>query len=218
MRVLLTGTARQSARLAPLLRAAGLEPVECPLVELDPLPGGPIDTSRFDWVVLTSRPAVELFLARARGPLPRVAAIGPGTAAALRERGVEPALVPEVSTQEGLVAAFPRPPGRVLFAGAEDARRLVVDALGAEHVVLYRTVERRPATVPEAELAVVASGSAARALARIRPGARCVSIGPATTQAARRAGLDVVREASRSDLAGLAEAVRLAATATEHAS
>ena len=211
MRVLLTGTAGQSARLAPLLRAAGLEPVECPLIRVEPVGEGPLDVEGYDWLVLTSRPAAELLLARAHGPLPRVAAIGPGTAEALRERGVEPELVPEVSTQEGLVAALPRPAGRVLFAGAEDARRVVVDALGAEHVVLYRTVEVAPERLPEADLAVVASGSAARALARLRPGTRCVSIGPSTSAAARDAGLEVVAEAARSDLDGLAEAVRLLA-------
>ena len=48
------------------------------------------------------------------------------TAAALREQGVEPTVVARRSTQEGLVAELPRPPGRVLFAGAGTSGRLGV--------------------------------------------------------------------------------------------
>ena len=49
-----------------------------------------------------------------------------------------------VSTQEGLLAEFPRPAGRVLFAGAEGARRLLVNELEADFVALYRTRELTP--------------------------------------------------------------------------
>ena len=58
-------------------------------------------------VVVTSAFGAHELLRRARGELPRVAAIGPGTAAALRKGGVEPAFVPRVSTQEGLAAELP---------------------------------------------------------------------------------------------------------------
>jgi len=211
VRVLLTGTADQVGRLAPGLREAGMEPVECPLLETVPVGDGPIAIEGFDWLVLTSRAAVEYLFARLSGPLPRVAAIGPGTAEALRARGVEPGLVAEVFTQEGLVAAFPRPPGRVLFLGAEGARDVLASELGAERRTLYRTVERVPDELPAVELAVLASGSAARALARTGgPATPCVSIGPVTTAVARKLGLVVVAEAATSDLDGLIEAVRLA--------
>ena len=76
--------------------------------------------------------------ARAAG-CPAVAAIGPGTADCARRAGIRRTLVPRVSTQEGLLAELPRPAGRVLFAGAEGARRLLVDELGADFVPLYRT-------------------------------------------------------------------------------
>jgi uroporphyrinogen-III synthase len=210
MRVLLTGTADQVERLAARLREEGFEPVECPLIETVPLGTDPIVLAGFDWLVLTSRSGVEYLFARLSGRLPKVAAIGPGTAEALEARGVVPDLVPPVSTQEGLAAAFPRPAGRVLFLGAEGARHVLVDELGAEFRPLYRTVERLPAELPGADLAVLASGSAARALARAGGRLPCVSIGPATTAAALEAGLDVEAEAAASDLDGLVEAVRLA--------
>ena len=75
-----------------------------------------------------------------------------------------------MSTQEGLLAELPRPAGRVLFAGAEGARRLLVDELGADFVALYRTTPLVPDEAPEGDLAVVASPSAARALAAVARG------------------------------------------------
>jgi uroporphyrinogen III methyltransferase/synthase len=155
---------------------------------------------------------VEALWGRVEGPLPRVAVIGPGTAEALRERGVEPQLVASVSTQEGLVSVFPQPPGRVLFAGAEGARDVLVRELDADFVPLYRTVELAPEDFPAADLAVVASPSAARALAALGRRLPVVSIGPVTSDAARAAGLDVVGEAGSHDLVGLVQAVKLAAS------
>lgn len=212
MKVAVTGTAEQSRRLAERLRADGLDVVECPLLVTEAVSGEPLRVSGYDWVVLTSRNAVEHLFARLHGPLPPVAAIGPGTADALRGHGIEPALIPGASTQEGLVAAFPRPSGRVLFLAAEGARRLVVDELGADFEALYRTVECLPERLPDVQLAVIASGSAAMALARLTRSVPCVSIGPTTTAAARAAGLTVVGEAETNDLDGLSNAVRLAAS------
>jgi uroporphyrinogen-III synthase len=117
--------------------------------------------------------------------------------------------VARVSTQEGLLADLPRPAGRVLFAGAESARRLLVDELDADFVPLYRTRELAP-PLPDADLVVLASPSAARAYAAIGGRGPAVSIGPETTSAARSLGLDVVGEAPTQDVDGLLEAVRAA--------
>jgi uroporphyrinogen III methyltransferase / synthase len=211
MKVVLTGTERLSAPLAADLAALGLEVETCPLVAVEPLAGPPFRADGHDWLLLTSRNGVDALFPRLQGPLPRVAAVGRGTADALREHGVEPDLVAAVSTQEGLAAELPRPAGRVLFAGAEDARDVLVRAFGADFVPLYRTVEVRPERFPEADLAVLASASAARSLAALAAGVPCVSIGPVTTAAARARGLDVVAEAATHDREGLVEAVKLAA-------
>ena len=140
-----------------------------------------------------------------------MAAIGPGTAAVLRERAIEPAFVPQVSTQEGLLAELPRPAGRVLFAGAERARRLLVDQLGADFVPLYRTRELRPQPPPDGDLVVLASSSAAGAFAALGVHVPAVTIGPETTRTAQGAGLAVVAEADPHDLDGLVAAVARAA-------
>jgi uroporphyrinogen III methyltransferase/synthase len=209
MKVVVTGT---DARLAERLRREGFEVEECPLVRIDPLGGTSLSAEGYDWLILTSRHGVEQFFARAEGAMPRIAAIGPGTAEALSERGVEPALVARVSTQEGLAAELPKPPGRVLFAGAEGARDVLVRELDADFVPLYRTVQLRPEGFPDGDLVVLASASAARAFAALGASVPCVSIGPVTSEEARRRGLDVVGEASTHDLEGLVQAVKLAAS------
>jgi uroporphyrinogen-III synthase len=210
MKVVVTRPRAQAGELADRLEALGHEVVICPLIAVEPLDGPPLDVEHYDWVVVTSRNGASELLRRVRGRLPRVAAIGPGTADALAAGGVRPTLVPRVATQEGLLAELPRPPGRVLLAAAEGARRLLVDALGADFVPLYRTRELRPALPRDADLVVLASASAARSLAALGSELPSVSIGPQTTAAARAAGVRVVAEASSHDLDGLAAAVAAA--------
>lgn len=207
MRIVVTRPPAQAAPLVERLEALGHDVVQCPLIEIEPLPGAEaVDVSGYDWVVVTSANGAEQLLARARGPLPRVAAIGPGTAAALRARGVRPALVPSVSTQEGVLGELPRPAGRVLVAAAEGARRFLVDELGADFLALYRTRLLRPA-FPDGDLVVLASASAARAFAALGLDLPAVSIGPQTTRVAGAAGVRIVAEARTHDVEGLVAAV-----------
>jgi uroporphyrinogen III methyltransferase/synthase len=209
VRVILTGT---KSELAGRLRNEGLEVVEWPLVEIRPLGTGPIRVDAYDWLLLTSRHGVDELFRRLEGPLPKVAVIGPGTAEALREHGVEPAVIARRSTQEGLVDALPNPAGRVLFAGAEGARDVIAEELQAEALPLYRTVELEPKTHPRGDLVVLASASAARAYARSGLGLPCVSIGPVTSGEAMHCGVSIVAEAETHDVEGLVRAVKLAAS------
>jgi uroporphyrinogen-III synthase len=153
--------------------------------------------------VLTSATGARELRYRALGAPRKVAAIGRATAEAWGDVD----LVPRVPTQEGLLAELPRPAGRVLFAGAEGARRLLADELGADFVALYRTKPVRPPGPLLGDLAVVASPSAARSLAELERGIAVVSIGPETTVAATAAGLTVAAEAATPDLEGLVSAV-----------
>jgi uroporphyrinogen-III synthase len=212
MKVALTATEELTGPLAAALAAEGFDVEACPLVAIEELPGPPLRAEGYDWVLLTSRNAVDALFARLDGGLPRVAAVGRGTAEALRERGVEPDLVARVSTQEGLAAELPRPAGRVLFPAADGARGVLVRELGADFVPVYRTVELAPDHFPDADLVVLASASAARAFAALELDVPCVSIGPVTTAEARRLGLRVVAEADSHDREGLAVAVKLAAS------
>lgn len=211
VRVVVTRAAGQAEELAARLETIGCDVVVCPLIRVEPLGDDAIDASSYDWLVVTSPNGVAELARRLAEPPRRLAAIGPGTAAALRERGLEPDLVPAISTQEGLLAELPRPAGRVLLAAAEGARRLLADELGADFLALYRTVELRPEEPPEGDLVVLASPSASRAL--VATGARipAVVIGPQTAAAARELGLEVVAEAETHDLDGLVAAVGRAA-------
>ena len=211
MRIVVTRPRAQSGELVERLEQLGYEVAVCPLIAIEPIDGGPIDARAYDWIVLTSANGAEQLLRRLNGALPRVAAIGPATARVLRAAGIEPALVPRVATQEGLLAELPRPPGRVLLAAAEGARRLLVEELGADFVPLYRTRVLRPRRLPAADLVVLASPSAASALAALAVRVPTVSIGPETSRAARAAGLRVVAEARTHDVEGLLAAVAEAA-------
>jgi uroporphyrinogen-III synthase len=197
---------RRNERLARPLRALGHDVVEVPLIALERLSDEPIDVTPYDWIVVTSVNGAKELARRRVGEPKQLAAIGPGTAEALRVHGLQPNLIPAVSTQEGLAAALPRPAGRVLLAAAEGARTHLVDELGAELVPLYRTRELRP-ELPPADVVVLASASAARAFARLGSPLPAVSIGPETTRAARDAGVEVVREAQPHTLDGLVAAV-----------
>jgi uroporphyrinogen-III synthase len=205
--VLLTRPQGRNDELARRLEEVGLEVAVESLVAVEPLGDEPVDVGAYDWVIVTSVTGARELRRRMVGTPARVAAIGRATADALG--GAD--LVPRVSTQEGLLAELPRPTGRVLFAGAERARHLLVEALDADFRPLYRTVELQPAALPAADVVVLASPSAARALARIGTDVPVVSIGPQTTAAAHRLGLRVASEAATHDLDGLVAAVAAAA-------
>jgi uroporphyrinogen-III synthase len=206
VRVIVTRPRDQAGPLVRRLEELGHEVVACPLIEIEPFEG-PVDVDGYDWVIVTSPNGARELVRRAAGELPNVAAVGPGTAELLRELGVEPAFVPRVSSQDGLLAEFPRDSGRVLFAAAEGARRRPIEELGADFVPLYSTRLLTPERVPEGDVVVLASGSAARSFAALGADVPAVTIGSQTTAAAEQAGLRVVAEAETHDLDGLVAAV-----------
>jgi uroporphyrinogen III methyltransferase/synthase len=162
--IAVTRARAQASGLAARLRALGATVVEAPAIRIVPLDGPAPELERYDLVCLTSPNGVHLFFARlasagrdARALAgARVAAIGPGTAAALREHGVIADVVPERFVAEGLVEALAGVPvARALIARAAEARDVLPEALrarGAEVDVLalYETVAE---PLSESELA-----------------------------------------------------------------
>jgi uroporphyrinogen-III synthase len=203
--VLVTRPREQAGPLLEELSARGFDVVLEPLIRVEPISDDPIDVRGYDCVIVTSaNGACELARRMTERPS-LIAAIGPGTAAALREAGLGADVTAPVHTQEGLVAAIGERPRRALFVGAEGARTHLAEELGADFLAAYRTVELDLDAVPDADLALLMSPSAARAYARAGGRGPAVSIGPQTTAAARRAGIEVVAEAESHDVQGLVD-------------
>jgi uroporphyrinogen III methyltransferase/synthase len=232
-RVVVTRARHQASGLVERLRAVGAETVEVPTIEIaDPEDGGEALRAAaahirdHDWVCFTSPNAVDRFLAcfhdaRAFGDV-QVAAVGPGTAAALAGAGIVADLVPERSLAEGLVATFPHGPGRVLLPQAAGARPVLADGLAAKGWTVtvahaYRTVPAIPpadllASAAKADAIAFTSAStvtsylaAAGGAAAIPPVVAC--IGPVTGAAAEAEGLTVTVTATDHTLDGLVAAL-----------
>jgi uroporphyrinogen-III synthase len=204
MRVIVTRPQAQAEPLLNALRAQAFEPIACPVIATEPIDDGPIDVTGYEWVIVTSANGAAELGARHTGVLPRVAAVGELTAAALEAQGIAVEFVPTLASQEGLLAELPRPAGRALFVGAEGARRLLADELPADFRAVYRTVELTPAP-PDGDLVLLASPSAAAAWAKLGSTVPAITIGPQTTAAALDAGLTVVAEADTQNVAGLVD-------------
>ena len=161
---------------------------------------------------------------------PPIAAIGPGTARALREHGIEPDVVPARSVAEGLVEALADDAGRAARWSCAPRRRrdVLPDALrarGAEVDVLalYRTVAeplgderarrgaRRRLRSPSPRPRRRASSTRPRGTLA---GPRLVSIGPATSAALRELGLEPDVEAAEHTPDGLVAALLADASGT----
>jgi uroporphyrinogen-III synthase len=196
MRVLVT-----REELVDRVESLGHDAVFCELIRVEPLGDEPVDARAYDWLVVTSRNGAHE-LGRRGVTANRIAAIGPATADALESHGLRVDLVAATHTQEGLRDELPE--GTLLLAAAEGARQ---DVLDSDFLPLYRTIELRP-EVPDADVALLMSGSAARALAATGAHLPVVAIGPQTAAETRAAGLEVVAVSSTHDLEGLVEALR----------
>jgi uroporphyrinogen-III synthase len=251
--ILVTRPQDQAAGLSTRLRELGATPIEGPTIRIEMSdPGGPLDDAvrdaaagRFAWVVFTSAAGVAAWFERAQAlgeadPRARLAAVGDGTAEALRGRGLEPELVPDTFTTAALGDAFPRGEGSVLLARADRAGTRLDDTLREKGwtpvpVEAYRT--RLADELPEAARRVLdgdevdgivftsastvegfvrargAAGSAVRGSERAERTwgrAQVVCIGPVTADAARAAGFEVAAVAVPHTIEGVVEALRRA--------
>jgi uroporphyrinogen III methyltransferase/synthase len=223
--VAVTRARAQASALAKRLRALGAQVVEAPAIRIEPL-DTPLPTIRdYDLVCLTSPNGADLLLDRLRDARElagiTVAAIGPGTARALRARGVEPDVVPDRAVAEGLVEALASVPvTRALIARAAEGRDVLPDALTARgaHVdvlALYETVpepldDATREAAAAADYVLFTSASSVRFFAAAGgslSGPKLVSIGPATSEELRAHGAEPDLEADPHTPDGLIEAL-----------
>jgi uroporphyrinogen III methyltransferase/synthase len=219
----------QASALAARLRELGAGVVEAPAIRTRPLEAELPDLAVYDLVCVTSpNGAAELFArlgaagrdARALAGL-LVAAIGPGTARALKEHGIVADIVPERAVAEGLVSGLAGVDvRRALIVRAREGRDVLPDALRArgadvDVVALYETVAE-PLDEPTARAAAAADYVTFTSASTVRyfldaagglDGPRIASIGPATSTALRDAGLEPHVEADPHTPDGLVEAL-----------
>lgn len=244
--VAVTRARAQGSGLAQRLRELGAEVIQAPVIRVVSLPGPPLDPSPYDLICLTSTNGVDLLFqrlsaggrdARALSGM-RIAAIGPGTAAALASHGIVADVVPKRFVAESLAESLRElPVKRALIARAAQGRDVLPDALrrqGAEVEVLalYDTIVEpleayKLAAACKADYITFTSSSTVRffleasrdsSAAALTPppmsaNTSIVSIGPVTSQTLREHGLSPHIEAQHHDIDGLIEAILADASA-----
>jgi len=205
--------------LADEVKALGAEVRVAAVTRFEPV-AHDADPAGYDWIVFTSRRAVERF----DGPLdagPRIACPGPAVAAAGEARGGAVAVLPREHDAAALAAAMlrtePMAGARVLFPCAERALRTVEERLAAalavvDRVVCYRTVpaDPLPAGVTDGvDVIVFLAPSAVEAFVALGgdlSAAPCLAIGRTTAAALEARGATPV-VAPSSDRKGVIEAL-----------
>jgi uroporphyrinogen-III synthase len=232
------------SRAAELLVALGASVVERAAIEIvPPADPAPLDDALrrledYDWVVFTSRHAVDAVALRVRTfpPSTRRMAIGPQTLAAIERSGLGPAATPPRAIAAAIPDALGDVRGRRILLPRSDIARPELPAVLREHgaivdeVIAYRTIAGAGAeaivsalVLGDADAVTFSSGSAVLAVVsagggrlpevwRTRTRPRVVCIGPVTAAAAAAADLPVDAVAEQHDSAGLVSAVTRALT------
>ena len=223
-------------KLLRLLERMGASVYDLPLIRTDPLPG-PLPPELLDsrWLTFSSKVGVRCFFARlVESGLDtralsgvKIAAVGRATAAALREKGILPDLIPEQFDGEHLgkaLAERTEPFDLITLCEPESPSGTLREMLTAagrtvRSLPLYRTAplplrepERVERMLREGVPAAFSSGSMARSLAASLPGmdfsgVTAFCIGRETGKAAREAGFRTV-VAEEATLEGLAGKIR----------
>jgi len=224
--ILVTRAREQAGAFAALLEAAGARVMLVPTIAIEPPDSwAPLDAAlveEHDWVVFTSVNGVAMVrrrveaTGRGRALLERsrLAAIGPATAAALREWGLTTEVVPGEYVAEGLLdrlRPLVAPGARVLLPRAAETRDVLVRELTAHgahvtEVAVYRTraATEHAAALREAladgrvDVVTFTSSSTVRSfcalfggaeLPRLLRGVTVACIGPITRATAESRGL-----------------------------
>lgn len=160
--IVVTRAREQASGLAAQLTELGAEVIQFPTIRIEALDDySTIDTAiaqrtQYQWIVFTSVNGVRHYWQRlAHAGLDsrslcclKVAAIGPATAEALQERGINPDFIPERYVAEGVVEgmlALGMRGQRVLLPRAREAREVLPDELRAagaqvDVIPVYATV------------------------------------------------------------------------------
>lgn len=174
-RIIVTRPRHQAGEIMDLLTAHGAEVILFPVIRIEPIEPNPElekavrRLSEYNWLILTSVNGVEAFVrvmaSSGVTDLPdtlRIAVIGPKTAQALQQHGIQPHLVPKEYVAEAIVKELGEVNGLwFLLPRAEIAREALPRAIreggGFVHVIsTYRTVSEvpEPGMLEELELGI----------------------------------------------------------------
>lgn len=254
-RILVTRAEHQAGRLSRELAAHGAEPVEIPTIRILPAADFvPLDEalrqlSSYGWMIVTSANTVNVLLARMAelglaelgsqklrtsfGPMPKIAAVGPATAKAVRRLGWSVDLMPEKYVAESLLETLgDRLRGeRVLLARSARARDVIPDTLREQGIEVdvvdaYRTeiphesVSRvrevfAESAAPLDAATFTSASTVENFMALLREAGQAapplnlpaISIGPVTSASLREAGWEPVAEAAEHHIDGLVQVV-----------
>ena len=233
-RIVVTRAADQAADFCRRLCDLGAVPICLPTIEVVSLPAPELDVAmgdigRFDWLLFTSTNAVRIFferfsLSQETPVLPSLAAVGPITAKALRERGYTVDEAPDEYTGEALALCLgDLTDKRILLPRARKGRPEIVKALLAEgaqvdDIALYDTAAANPDLAVLAQLAdgvdaltFTSPSTATNFFAMIEPAAVASAvvacIGPTTAQAVEQLGITVDVVPRRYTVDGLLDAL-----------
>jgi len=241
-RIVITRPQEQAGEFVAQLKALGAVPVTVPTIRLAPPPDWrPVDAAierldAFEWVVFTSANGVRFVAARLRAldktppvfKANRLAAIGPATAAALKQLGERVDFVPSRYLAEAIADELDEVAGqRFLLLRADIARTALREQLQAKgasvtEVAVYSTATERhekdalKALIRDGiDVVTFTSASTVSGLTQLLGGElddlrRCMvaCIGPITAKAAVDAGLTPAVVAVEHTVPGLIQAIQ----------
>ncbi|MFT5467392.1 MAG: uroporphyrinogen III methyltransferase/synthase [Verrucomicrobiales bacterium] len=242
-RVVVTRTRKQAGELSKRLADLGADVFELPTIKIEPpkdmMSFGKLvqDAHTYDWLIFTSPNGVEAFCemfyklytdAREIGGV-RIAAIGPGTAAKLKEYRFATDLMPETSVAESLLETLEEGVGtldnlKMLWVKAEVTREVLSQHLKKKGVILdeaiaYRTVAESNDNAGAierfkdegADVITFTSSSTVEHFLELKlplpERLKIASIGPITSRTLKTHGLYVDVEAEKHDIPGLVNSV-----------
>ena len=205
-----------------MLRERGAEVVELPSISTRRISAELPDFAKYGWLGFTSMTGVEALFAllaetgrdvRSLGAA-KIAAIGPATAKALRERGLLTDYVPEVydgvHLARGLAALAQGTPILMIRAkegSPELTAELAARELDFTELPLYETIYEKAETIPQgADTAIFTSASTVRGFKAAMPELaieHACCIGEQTAAEARRAGFKRIITAQKATLESL---------------
>jgi uroporphyrinogen-III synthase len=236
-RVVVTRAEEQAQELFQRLQELGARPIAFPVIAIAPAEaGGPLDQAlarldSYDWLIFTSANGVKHFRAQNEdlSAHTKIAAVGPATAQALRQRGLPTHLVPRQHRAEAILDEIGDVSGqRILLPSADIARPTLAEGLRArgalvERVTAYHTVLGEPTQAAfdalraglraGVDVVIFSSPSCVRNFLALTDGLDygqplIACIGPITAAAARKLGLTVDIVPQQYTINGLLEALK----------